>query len=334
MNLKTSLAEVKFAKIENDGITDLTENESNSIKKFIHTLLDEDYCQIIFRGVSIERACKIAGVKSSFLGDHKKTLNKLGRSTFFIGEKASSYSYKSDEVSFPIDINNVHDDIFKDIFNEFKHLVNSRKAINNSFDNNFLNYFITFNEIQFVESIDKMDDEQKKLIKFYYLWLLHTIGDTAYKKYSHFVSTSKNYEIANKFGHREMVYCGWIPRPIKDRAVYLGSIVQSIDLIKSVGLPFYSDEPYPSEQEVSVLGAIFPHYILGIYHLPLKKFLINSYLLEGETMDLINSGFSDAIISFGVKIDQTIFSESQIFKDSIHKRYTNFLNQKFSDSTI
>jgi hypothetical protein len=317
MYLKELLKDVSLIKVSNHTVKPLSNNEDKSIRIFINALLDEDNCQAIFRGEKVANAYEQSGIKIS--SDDNSNFAAHGKVIFFIGTKAKSYLYDNDDVVFPIDINYTHHSLFEGLYEEIESLI---KDIPNEFDSDFKNYFSSKSKIDFTTAIISLHKDEKQSIKIYYLWLLHVIGKSKYKKYSNFLSTTKDHKVASFFGNDELVYCGWIPRPIKKKAAYLGSLMQMQRHIKSIGLPTYNDEPYHNEQEISLIGGLLPHFTLGIYRHP--RLLVNTNLLEKKSLFLINHGMSEMIIKMGIAIDQTNFSESEEFKNSKYKRWLTY----------
>jgi hypothetical protein len=321
MKLKQTLQDKTLYQSIDNLLTVLDDEKSTLIGEFINALLDEDNCQLIFRGESISHAYNKSG--TDWYADREEDYKfcRHGDSIFYIGTKADSYLFKIDDVNFPIDLNSTDEELFKSIYREFSENIDHRTLKN---EINFRHYFQA-NEVDFLEKILKLRPEEKVEIKYYYLWLLHVIGQTSYKKHSNFLSTTKDYETANEFGKDELVYVGWIPRPIKKRSVYFGSLIQLSRRLKKLKLPTYSDEPYPNENEVSLIGGLFPHYIFGIYHQRKKLVLINNNLLQIGMLEMIKHGLSNMIIEHGIGIDQTNFANSEFLKISNYKRYLTYI---------
>ena len=327
MKLKQSLKDKKFVKTHGrNQIINLPKEEKVYIDILIEKLLDEDNCQLIFRGDSMKSAFKNSGIERCYSNENDEfKFSKHGESIFFIGSKANSYLFKTDEVDFPIELDGTKDELFKGIYEEFKQNIQ-----HSTFENEakFKEYFVNKDSSHFCEIIKPLDEKDKIAIKYYYLWLLHVIGETKYKCYSNFLSTTKDYNIAKKFGKKEIVYVGWVPRPIKERCVYLGSLIQARQRLESLGLPVYMDEPYPTEDEISLIGGFYPHYTLGIYNIPKKEFLINDHLLDKKMLNMINEGLSEMIIKHGIGIDQSNFERSKFLEISAYKRYNIHIKGK------
>jgi len=325
MKLRQTLQDRILHKSTNDKIRPLDPENSKLISEFINALLDEDNCQLIFRGESILHAYNKSGTTRRFNHRHEDfQFCKHGNSIFHIGTKSDSYLFKFDDVDFPINLNCTDEEVFDSIFDELQLNIDHPTLENES---EFKKFFKA-PKTEFTTKIMTLNADERIKVKYYYLWLLHVIGATNYKKYSNFLSTTKDYETANAFGQNELVYVGWIPRPIKKRSVYLGSLIQLSRRLKKLELPIYSDEPYPSENEISLIGGLFPHYVFGIYHQQKNIVLINSNLLQDGMLELIKDGRSNMIIKYGIGIDQTNFANSEFLKISKYKRHLAYLKEK------
>jgi hypothetical protein len=326
MKLKQTLQDKKLYQTSTDKISPLSKEKSTLINEFINALLDEDNCQLIFRGESISHSYRKSGIDENYpkQGDNFKFCVH-GKSIFYIGSKADSYLFNFNEVDFPINLNNTDKDLFDSIYKEFKENIDHQTLEK---ETEFKHFFDEKTAEDFTQKILNLEEDERVMVKYYYLWLLHVIGETSYKSYSNFLSTTKDYETANDFGNDELVYVGWIPRPIKKRAIYLGSLIQFSRRLKKLELPTYSDEPYPDENEISLIGGLFPHYIFGIYHQKRNLVLVNNYLLESNMLNLIKDGLSSLIIKHGIGINQSNFSNSEFLKISKYKRYLTYLNEK------
>lgn len=338
MYLKQFLTNAEFQKVNNNDnsiLLDCSKDETEVLRIFIDSLLDEDNCQVIFRGENSKKAFNRSGADrcgKSF----KKRLARHSDIIFYIGEKSSSYLYSKYSERIPHDINAVDNNVFIRIFNELSNISNKfTQAESSKLDERFCKYFLETSKEKFIEKISKLETSEKEQIKFYYFWLLHTLDESPYKSVSNFLSTSKDYRVAINFAKEEIVYCGWIPRPIKNRAVYLGSIIQLKQRLKKYDLPVYNNEPYPEEREISLVGGLFPHYTFGIYNIKNKKFIINKYIFNEYSFNLIKSGMSEIIINSGIQIDQSNFRNSLELRNSKYFRWLTYASDiGFYDNDI
>ncbi|ACF11511.1 hypothetical protein Cpar_1104 [Chlorobaculum parvum NCIB 8327] len=332
MYLKELLKSVGIQRVTNDSLGSVSPEKEKLIRVFIDALLDEDNCQAVFRGEDRVSAYEQSGANTTTSLGREQLLATHSDIIFYIGTKSRSYLYATDGIDVPIEIRSLDNSVFKTIFNEIEHSIEDGLY---SGESEFTRYFCRANRDSFIEKISLVDDEEKQQIKIYYLWLLHVIGETEYKRYSNFLSTTKNHKVANRFGHDQIVYCGWIPRPIKKRAAYLGSLIQLEQRLKHLDLPTYNDEPYPDEQEISLLGGLFPHYTLGIFDPSTRKLIINTHLLDNAILDLISNGMSELVINLGIFIDQSEFESSEKLRNSKYRRWVSHSEgESFTDHNV
>lgn len=321
MYLKELLKTVDLLSISNGSLEPLDLSKKELIRIFIDALLDEDNCQAVFRGENKTAAYKQSGANRNTKKREDELLANHGKIIFYIGTKAQSYLYEPNGVDMPFDLRSINSHVFEKIFYEVSSLINKGLY---RWAGEFSDYFNKNSENDFLSRIDRVDEKEKHQIKIYYLWLLHVIGESEYKQYSNFLSTSKDHEVAKVFGKNELVYCGWVPRPIKERAAYLGGLIQLEQRMKCLGLPTYNNEPYPSEQEISLIGGLFPHYTLGIYHVPKKSLIVNTNLLDDAVLHLISNGMSEIVINMGIFIDQSQFVSSEELRNSQDNRWLSY----------
>ena len=270
----------------------MTQEELIRYNCFLLTQLDlmrRKEIRALYRGDSLKNLCEKLNVDyNNGASNVKDILERL----FMVGEKAIRY-YTDNETFRIEDANNF---VFDKIMGYFK---SSLKAKNTNtiyfFERNktLRNFFSdTNNKRIFLETIDRADKNERLSIRNYYLTLLHQLAAINYKRKSHFVSTSNDYKIAERFanhssdGHRIILHC-W--QPIKrERSV-----------IKKYKLPSYSLGPYDYQKEFSVLGGILPHYISGLEIKSSNDFYPNPNIFKQE---ITNDTFLN-----GLDIDQRNF---------------------------
>lgn len=243
----------------------------------------------LYRGDSLKNLCEKLNVEYNNGNPNvKDIIDRL----FMVGEKA--VRYYTDNENFRIE--DVDEYVFNKIMEYFK---SSLKAKNTNtiyfFERNkTLNEFFSDknNKEIFLEIIRNADRNERMFIRNYYLTLLHQLAAINYKRKSHFVSTSKDYKIAEKFanynsdGHTIILHC-W--QPIKKER----------QTIKKYNLPSYSFGPYDYQKEFSVLGGILPHYISGLEIKASNDFYPNPNIFRQE---ITNETFLN-----GLEIDQRNF---------------------------
>lgn len=235
----------------------MTQEELIKYNCFLLTQLDlmrRKEIRALYRGDSLKNLCEKLNVDyNSGNANVSNILNRL----FMVGEKAIRY-YTINE-NFRIE--EADDYVFEKIMEFFKSSLKAKNTNTISFfiRNRILKEFFSdsHNKKVFINIIESADKKEKLSIRNYYLTLLHQLAAINYKRKSHFVSTSKDYVIAEKFanhnsdGHSIILHC-W--QPIKNER----------RIINKYKLPTYSLGPYDYQKEFSLLGGIFPHYISGL----------------------------------------------------------------------
>jgi len=270
----------------------MTQEELMRYNCFLLTQLDlmrRKEIRVLYRGDSLKNLCEKLNVE--YNNGDVNVRNILER-LYMVGEKAIKY-YTINE-NFKIE--DANDYVFEKIMEYFKSSLKA-KNINTIyfFDRNKrVKEFFSYknNKKIFIEKIESADKNEKLFIRNYYLTLLHQLAAINYKKKSHFVSTSSDYKIAEKFanhnsdGHSIILHC-WQP------------INRERSIIKKYNLPSYSLGPYDYQKEFSVLGGILPHYISGFEIKSSNEFYPNPNIFRQE---ITNATFLN-----GFDIDQRNF---------------------------
>lgn len=248
--------------------------------------------------------------------------NSIFKRAFYFGEKARFCSDESINKHKKMIFNDINDctlNTFESIFDEIE-LTLSLTKLEKLLSKKFKKYFSNReNKKIFVSSLDKLEYEQKLLIRDYYLYLLHTGYTIKYD--TPLVSTSIKRSIAKTFSKKQktderIIFHYFVPQPFECFIIAPWKISAVIDLITEKNLPEY--EPlglFPKQKEISAKGGLFPQFILGIEMLDKKKFIVNPYLFEYQFSDL------DNLIKYGIQFDQSNFTEDikeTKHSDSIH----------------
>ncbi|MEO9507923.1 MULTISPECIES: hypothetical protein [Flavobacteriaceae] len=266
------------------------ERHNNFLLKHME-LTRKKIIQPIYRGDSLKNLCYKLNVE---FDEERTDINTLLYRLFMVGEKAQRFY--TDNENFRIE--EADDYVFEKILKYYKDSLKSKNS--NTiffFDRNkkFTDFFSNKeNKQTFLSKIRAATNSEKINIRNYYLILLHQLAAINYKKKSHFVSTSKKYEIAEMFSngkrekHRIILHC-WYPRKM------------NIMIVSKYDLPKYSFHPYQYQKEYSVLGGILPHFISGIELVESGDFYPNPNIFN---QDISNSTFLN-----GININQEHFHE-------------------------
>lgn len=247
--------------------------------------------KLVYRGDSLNNLCERLNVDNN--GDLTNIELILER-LFMVGEK--SRRYYSLDGNFNID--DTDDYVFEKISKYFKDsLKNKNPNCVYFFSRNkvLANFFADkHNKNRFLRIVENANHHERLHIRNYYLTLLHQLAAINYKNKSHFVSTSEDYKIAEKFARQNtdsnkvILHC-WQP------------IRQEREIITKYDLPKYSLGPFDYQKEFSVLGGILPHFISGLELMSTNRFYPNPNIFCNEV--------SDQIFITGLEIDQTNFGK-------------------------
>ncbi|EOB3677329.1 hypothetical protein ACHELX_004230 [Vibrio vulnificus] len=235
---------------------------------------------------------------------------------FFIGDKARHLHLdgNANDRGALMGLNDCSQETFEYIFRRLQNICQGkmRRKVTEHTSNKFQNYFLDDNNLpRFVDSVNRAFNDKSLLkIRDYYLYLLHAAGSEGVRVETTLVSTSTNPKIAYQFSRvhqkpqNKVIFHYFVPAPFYKLAVapWISEHHQSI--VVSCGLPTY--KPYglfPSQREVAIKGALFPHFIIGVELLDKKQFVVNSYAL-----DLDENQF-DYIARSGFDIDQSNFAQ-------------------------
>jgi len=168
-----------------------------------------------------------------------------------------------------------------------------------------INYFSNPDNIDdFMQKVSLLDTIGNKIhVRDYYLYLLHNLNSD---KDSLFVSTSFDKDVAIRFSNsRGVIFYYLLPEPIYHYGVSVLSNQIGNDVCQNVQLPIYKDNFYPDEKEVAIKGALFPHFILGLWDIENEVFIVNPHVFEQHKNHISH------IPRKGLMIDKTLFEEER-----------------------
>ena len=176
---------------------------------------------------------------------------------------------------------------------------------------NFREFFLYQDTQQeFLHKINEAYTLEKKLkARDYYLYFLHVAGTVGVRQETMFVSTTTDKRIAHGFsraGKRSssrIIFHYFVPQPFHLHAIAPWVADHHQQIAYAMGLPTYKPTGlYPKQKEVSVKGALFPHFILGVELVNERKFIINSNFNEFN-----NRVDFERVARQGFEIDQSDF---------------------------
>ncbi|MGD9929257.1 MAG: hypothetical protein AB7U05_04495 [Mangrovibacterium sp.] len=253
---------------------------------------NEKLIKILDRGVSKKFAYKRVNLDPRF-----NSLDKFSEMLFYYGEK-SKYFWEQ-RLGRKFSINDTGEETFGYIFEKFKEISDNIDCNKGTINYRTRNKkaFEYFNDLQnlksFIETIDLMDEKIKKQLKNYYFRIIHQLGETDYKKSSLNISGTTNEEVARQFSNDEIIINFWdfdfnqFDPQVED-------------------IPLFIGKPYKNQDEISVFGVIFPHYIHSFKYE--NQYFYNPALFKGTDFDNMILG--------GFDIDQTGFESKFKFDTS------------------
>ncbi len=210
-----------------------------------------------------------------------------------VGEKGKRYYNELEGFT----INDTDDIVFTKIVDYLKDSIrNKNSRVIAFFEKNedFRKFFSNSqNKTTFIKALETLNTNDKLAVRNYYLILLHQLSAINYKDKSHFVSTTKDYKTAKRFGGNQrdktdqvILHC-WQP------------ILHEKQIVLKCGLPAYKTSPYSYQKEITIFGGIFPHFISGIEVAKTKSFYPNPNIFNGKIT-------KDTFL-YGLNIDQSNF---------------------------
>lgn len=247
---------------------------------------------LIYRGDNLNNLYKRFGIVNVQSEDSK---NELLKRVFLIGDK-SRYFYKDEILKVNgydrnIKLTDSDNEIIDGIFLQMNSATKSKKDyLRNYFENNrqLKSYFENLNNrSKFIEGINLAKDKFR--YRNYYLTILHQLYFDEYRNNTHFVSTSTKFDLAKSFAKNKgvIIHC-WQPVAKFKRL-----------LLKKYNLPRQKISAFGEQYEVSLIGGILPHFIIGVEFLTENEFYFNSNIFEND--------ISLEVFMFGLNINQENF---------------------------
>ena len=207
---------------------------------------------------------------------------------FQVGTKAKNYIKEKVKPKHPIkNIHCANKTVAEWIFKKYSSFKNG------PFDKN---YFITGNKADFVSKVKA----NQSLID-YYLFGLHSESSENLVNY---VSSTPIPEVAlHDASNEKMIILFWVNENRGGLYFNKAKLILNEKIIKKIGLPLINDSFYPEENEYAIKGAIFPHFIIGLFDLSINSFIVNPWLFvdkvdwKEDGFDVDQSSFNDYIKS-------------------------------------
>lgn len=250
--------------------------------KILKEYSSKNKIEILHRGFTKEYA-----FKKFNLDTKHNTIEQFGERLFFFGEKSKYFELKRFKLKFRLNDESQRE--FKAIFNIFT-TIESDSTPSEFYKNNkmIFDYFDIKNKSKFLLNTKLLSNECKMFIRNYYFAILHQLENNDFKGESFLISSTSDFSQANNFavGEEGIVINFW-------------NWKSKENICNFKNLPYFNGVPFPNEKEVSIFGAIFPHYIYSFEHK--GKLYVNP--------NLNNKHNFEVVLFAGFEIDQSNFKE-------------------------
>lgn len=288
----------------------LSDQDIRTFNRFIF-LLQHSSCNIVYRGEQ--------RIKELYCCDNKtELLHKI----FLIGAKGEHFWKQRSKYITKTICKKTFMQLFKecnkilskeDIYSDrTKNHLESFKRKNEDFCRFFLN---PNNADIFWNIVNEQSSKERNVILDYYIALLHGIGHIAING-SHMISTSTEYEVAQKYQKDGVIFVSWINQQTELTPHY--DINKNNTYIKSLNLPTCSNSVFPEDHEMCISYGLLPHKIIGVIN--------NEYFYVNKNMFNKERSLEESL-AMGFYIDQKRFDE--VIKLTKYKRAFDVLSNYY-----
>lgn len=260
----------------------LTKEGKKKFDSFIHCLDDS---QIIYRYIGDALLNKEFNADTTNIG-------VLSKHLFLYGDKGQLF-YEGKLTDANLD--NVESKVFENIFYKlFKIFVNTH-LFTSEYTRNAIYKLTCFSEVQdylknislqqWIENIKGLTNEDRIIVKNYYISFLHTVGKSVSGNESYFLSTSTDYNFCKKWREDNLennkngiILVGWGGEQNFEQTWSK----KNHEIIRNNGLPILDEPIFCNQKEITLLCGLLPHYIIGYFYE--QKFEVNPYVFEIEDM--------------------------------------------------
>lgn len=310
---------MEFVDIDYKPLSPNEESKFNRLREYLVEKQKEGDILFVYRGEELKNV-----KKRLFREPASAEIRGIFDRLFSIGDKARHLHIDRNNWGTLMDLNDCSQGTFEYIFDRLRNMCQGKmnKKVREHTSDKFYNYFSNEdNRNGFITAVmEAYNDKSRLKIKDYYLYLLHAAGSEGIRGETTLVSTSSNYKTARGFSRADkkpknkIIFHYFIPAPFYKLAVapWISENHQSI--VSACGLPTYQVYGlFPSQTEIAVKGALFPHFIIGVELLDKNQFVVNS-----NAFDLDDNQFQ-YITKTGFDVDQSNFAERIL--DTAYRAY-------------
>lgn len=288
----------------------LSGNEMQYFNKFI-CLLQNTSCRLVYRGEQ--------RIKDLYCSDD---MTYLLHKIFLIGAKGEHFwKQRSKYITKAI-----CKKTFMQLFKEYNKILSKEDIDSDRTKNHlegfkrankdFCKFFLNPNNSDvFWNIVNNQSSKERSVILDYYIALLHGIGHIAING-SHMISTSTEFEVAQKYQKDGIIFVSWINQQTELTPHY--DINKNNTYIQSLNLPTCSNSVFPEDHEMCISYGLLPHKIIGVIHN--EYFYVNKNMFNKERS-------LEEILTMGFYIDQKRFNE--VIKLTKYKRAFDVLSNYY-----
>jgi hypothetical protein len=286
--------------------------KSDQIKNIKNFMLRLDFykkekiIKKLYRGFSKEFAFPIYNLDLKHLNfiDFAKYLFYFGDKSKYLWEQKNGRNFG---------INDVSDRVFEYIFDLFKDILEKNKTKNKKYIQNNAAQFNFFqnkeNKKGFIIEINTLSENKKNELRNFYFRIIHQLGETQIVNESILISTTEKEGETKRFSGKNGI-----------KIYFWDFEFNNIPFTQNINIPIFQGNPYIKQQEISIFGVIFPHYIYAVEDKENKKIIFN------PAIEYIKN--FDEIILSGFDIDQTNFTlnlkNQTSFEFGLQYNYSDF----------
>lgn len=304
--LNINIRDYKLVTCQENGIRELEENEDEIFYFWLHKITDSMKGELVFRGQNKKDLIKLLDKDYNSLTNKDKAYHiehYLFHRLFFFGEKARCFY--TDTI--PHDFLRPSKGGCTLLFYEIKEKLSSPSERLKPFVAQNQGLFSFFMDDANIKHFCRVLQSHEEIYWFYCI-LLHRLGKAASIP-SQYISNSKDIIISDTFSTSNrskppilIVYV----IPIKQ----LGRLYSAVDINSSLSatneslikheLPTLFCWPYEEQQEITIAGCLFPHYMWFVIDKKAKRIVVNPHMLTDENKNSLN---------LHIEIDQKDFCE-------------------------
>jgi hypothetical protein len=309
-------------------LIDLQGSEISDEKKQLFNLFENHLIDIYKEGnlIFIYRGESLKGLKKKLFSNPEFfSKSRLYERLFIVGDKARYFfmdkKEDSDNRGWLTNINDRSPKTFGFMFGRIANVIstpNLEARIQQSCSSRFLDYFHdSSNCDEFVRTVETSteNNEQDRLkLRDYYLYFLHVAGSSGVRRETMLVSTSLSVNISEDFSSKKdgdsLILYGFIPRPYHNFLVSPWLASEYHNIASDKGLPTY--QPFglfPEQIEVSVKGAFFPCFMIGVKQVD-NKFVVNPHIFNIRDYESVGK--------YGIPVQKKDFTNSILASQYIH----------------